>query len=175
MSAAVRQMTALVDGGYISAAEVVNLLENRIVLIASSGGKTGVTGFADMAAAETVALGDPGSVPAGQYAREALISLGIWEQVSARASFGTNVTEVLSWVAEGSAEVGIVYATDAATTPKVRVLADAPKGSLASKVVYPVAPLKASAHPEAARLLVEFLQSGEALAAFEKYGFTPNR
>ncbi|MDR1535878.1 MAG: molybdate ABC transporter substrate-binding protein [Planctomycetota bacterium] len=175
MSAAPRQMKALVDGGFISAAEVVNLLENRIVLIVPAGGGTRVTGFADLAAAETVALGDPGSVPAGQYAREALTSLGIWDLVSARASFGANVTEVLNWVAEGSAEAGVVYATDAATTPKVRVLAGAPEGSLASKVLYPVAPLKGSIHPGEARLLVEFLQSDEALAVFEKYGFTPNR
>ena len=72
--------------------------------------------------------GDPESVPAGQYAQEALTSLGIYDEIAAKASFGTNVTEVLNWVAEGSADAGIVYATDAATTDKVKVVSEAPEG-----------------------------------------------
>ena len=58
--------------------------------------------------------------------------------MSAKASLGTNVTEVLKWVEEGSADAGIVYATDAATTDKVKVVAEAPKDSLAEPAIYPV-------------------------------------
>ena len=103
-----------------------------------------------------------------------LTNLGIWDTVSAKASLGTNVTEVLIWVEEGSADAGIVYATDAATTDKVKVVAEAPKDSLAEPAIYPVGVVSASKHKDAAEKFVEFLQSEEALKVFESYGFQKN-
>ncbi len=173
MSAAPRQMNALVAKKFVDAGAVVNLLENRIVLIRPANAPAAVAGFADADAAETIAVGDPDSVPAGQYAREAFTSLGIWEKVLAKASLGTNVTEVLGWVAEGSADIGVVYATDAATTDKVAVIASAPAGSLRVPVLYPAAPLAASRHAALAARFVAFLQTPEALRVFAKYGFSP--
>lgn len=173
MSAAMKQMEDLEAGGYVDPADEVRLLENKIVLIVPAGSESGLSSFEDIEKAESIALGDPESVPAGQYAREALTSLELWDAVSARASFGTNVTEVLNWVAEGSADAGIVYATDAATTDQVTVVAEAPEGSLEEPVIYPVAVVKDSANREAAELFVEFLQSEEAMAVFEAYGFSP--
>jgi molybdate transport system substrate-binding protein len=174
MSAAERQMNALVEKNLVARETVKPLLENKIVLIKPAGSATEARDFKTAALAKTIALGDPASVPAGQYAKEAFTSLGVWEAVSARASFGTNVTEVLNWVGEGSADAGVVYATDAATTNKVEVIAEAPAGSLAQKVIYPVGMVAASAHPEEARLFIDFLASGEALAIFKAYGFSPN-
>ena len=175
MSAATRQMDALTDKGLVSKASVVPLLENKIVLIKPAGTATAVTGFQNAALAAVIALGDPASVPAGQYAKEAFTSLGNWAAVEAKASFGTNVTEVLNWVGEGSAEVGVVYATDAATTNKVEVIAEAPAGSLAAKVIYPLGIVAAAAHPEEAKLFVDFLASEAGLAVFRAYGFSPNK
>lgn len=175
MSAATKQMNALKDESLIDADSIVDLLENKIVLIAPAGSDPAAKSFETAADAATIAVGDPESVPAGQYAREAFTSLGLWDAVSAKASLGTNVTEVLNWVAEGSADVGVVYATDAATTDRVQVVAEAPEGSLEKKIIYPVGIVAASQHKDAARLFVEFLQSDEALAVFEKYGFTPNK
>ena len=175
MSAATKQMNALKDESLIDADSIVDLLENKIVLIAPAGSDSAAKSFETAADAATIAVGDPESVPAGQYAREAFTSLGLWDAVSAKASLGTNVTEVLNWVAEGSADVGVVYATDAATTDRVQVVAEAPEGSLEKKIIYPVGIVAASQHKDAARLFVEFLQSDEALAVFEKYGFTPNK
>ena len=175
MSAATKQMNALKDESLIDADSIVDLLENKIVLIAPAGSDSAAKSFETAADAATIAVGDPESVPAGQYAREAFTSLGLWDAVSAKASLGTNVTEVLNWVAEGSADVGVVYATDAATTDRVQVGAEAPEGSLEKKIIYPVGIVAASQHKDAARLFVEFLQSDEALAVFEKYGFTPNK
>ena len=125
--------------------------------------------------AETIAVGDPESVPAGQYAREAFESLGIWDEVLAKASLGTNVTEVLTWVAEGSAQAGVVYATDAASQPKVKVIAQAPEGALQKPVIYPVAKVASSTHSEEAEKLLDFLAGNEAAKIFEKYGFTVNK
>lgn len=172
MSAAMKQMNALKEEKLVDDDSIVELLENKIVLI--TGKETQMKAFEDIVNAEIIALGDPESVPAGQYAKEALTTLGLWDQAEAKASFGTNVTEVLNWVAEGSAEAGIVYATDAAANGKVTVVAEAPEGSLSQKVIYPVAVVSASEKKEAAKKFVEFLQSEEALAVFEQYGFTAN-
>ncbi|CUO20939.1 molybdate ABC transporter substrate-binding protein [Eubacterium sp. am_0171] len=175
MSAAMKQMNALVDEDLVDKDSVVKLLENKIVLIASADSVLDLQEFTDITKAGSIAIGDPASVPVGQYSQEALTSLGIWDEVSAKASLGTNVTEVLNWVAEGSAEAGIVYATDAATTDKVKVVAEAPEGSLAEKAIYPVGVVSASAQKEAAEKFVDFLQSDKAIAVFEKYGFIQNK
>lgn len=175
-SAATAQMDALTEEGLIKKDTVTDLLENKIVLIAAKGEEENYTSFEDIAKAETPALGDPASVPAGQYAQEALTNLGLWEEVSAKASFGTNVTEVLNWVAEGSAQAGIVYATDAATQEgNVTQVAEAPEGSLEEPVLYPVAMVENTQHQEEAQLFLDFLQSDEAAQVFESYGFTMNR
>jgi molybdate transport system substrate-binding protein len=168
-------MTALDDEGMIASDTIVDLLENKIVLIVPAGSEDTMSSFEDIVNAEHIAIGDPDSVPAGQYAKEALTNLGLWEEVSAKASLGTNVTEVLNQVAEGSAEAGIVYATDAASmADQVSVVAEAPEGSLADKVIYPVAVVANSAHSEAAKAFVDFLQSDEAIEVFVSYGFTAN-
>ena len=173
MSAAAKQMTALDEEGMIESDTVTNLLENKIVLIVPAGSSAGFEKFEDIEKAETIALGDPASVPAGQYAEEALTSLGIWDKIQDKVSFGTNVTEVLNQVAASSADAGIVYATDAASmADKVEVVAEAPEGSLAKKVIYPVAVVKNTAHPGEAKNFVEFLKTDEAMKVFEEYGFT---
>ncbi len=174
MSAATKQMDALVEEGFIDADSVVDLLENEIVLIVPTGSTLDIKAFEDIVKAGFIALGDPESVPAGQYAKEALESLGLYDETAKKASFGTNVTEVLNWVAEGSADAGIVYATDAETTDKVEVVAAAPEGSLAKKVIYPVGVLAASKNQEAAQNFADFLQTPEAIAVFESYGFKSN-
>ena len=173
MSAATKQMKALDEGGYIASDTIVNLLENKIVLIVPAGSDNGIAAFEDIVKAESIALGDPASVPAGQYAEEALTNLGLWDQIQDRVSLGTNVTEVLNQVAAASADAGIVYATDAASmADQVTVIAEAPEGSLAKKVIYPVAVLKNTAHADAAKAFVDFLKTDEATAVFESYGFS---
>lgn len=176
MSAATAQMDALNEEGLIQTDTIVNLLENKIVLIAPASGGEDLNSFEDIVKAQSIALGDPASVPAGQYAREALTNLGLWDQIQDRVSFGTNVTEVLNQVAASSADAGIVYATDAASMPEdVRVIGEAPEGSLAEPVIYPVAVVASSAHPEEARAFVDFLQTEEAMEVFESYGFADGR
>lgn len=171
MSAAMQQMEALTEENLVDPSSVRKLLENQIVLITPSEDGLDLADFTDITEADTIAIGDPASVPAGQYAREALTSLGLWEEVLSKASLGTNVTEVLNWVAEGSAQAGVVYATDAATTDRVKVAAAAPEGSLSEPVIYPAGLVQASGNKEEAGVFLEFLQSEEALKVFEKYGF----
>ncbi len=172
-SAATKQMDQLSSTGLISDNTRVDLLKNKIVLIIPANATSGITKFEDITKANKIAIGDPASVPAGQYAKEALTSLGLWDKVSAKASLGTNVTEVLNWIAEGSAEAGIVYATDAKLQPdKIKIVAEAPSGSLKKDVIYPIAVIKASTKQEAAQKFVDFLTSEAAIQKFESYGFT---
>ena len=172
MSAATKQMKALDEEGMIASDTIVNLLENKIVLIVPAGSDSKIDSFEKIGDAASIALGDPESVPAGQYAKEALTNLNVWDSIQDKVSFGTNVTEVLNQVAAASADAGIVYATDAASmADQVTVVAEAPEGSLEKKVIYPVAVIKATAHEDAAKAFVDFLQTPEAIAVFESYGF----
>ena len=172
MSAATKQMKALDEEGMIASDTIVNLLENKIVLIVPTGSDSKMDSFEKIGDAASIALGDPESVPAGQYAKEALTNLNVWDSIQDKVSFGTNVTEVLNQVAAASADAGIVYATDAASkADQVTVVAEAPEGSLEKKVIYPVAVVKATAHEDAAKAFVDFLQTPEAIAVFESYGF----
>lgn len=172
MSAATKQMKALDEEGMIASDTIVDLLENKIVLIVPAGSDSKIDSFEKIGDAESIALGDPESVPAGQYAKEALTNLNVWDSIQDKVSFGTNVTEVLNQVAAASADAGIVYATDAASmADQVTVVAEAPEGSLEKKVIYPVAVVKATAHEDAAKAFVDFLQTPEAMEVFEAYGF----
>lgn len=157
----------------IESSTITDLLENKIVLIVPAGSESGLAGFEDIEKAESIALGDPASVPVGQYSEEALTNLGIWDKIQDKVSFGTNVTEVLNQVAASSADAGIVYATDAYNmADQVKIVAEAPEGSLKNKVLYPVAVVKNTEHETQARAFVEFLKTDEAMAVFEKYGFS---
>lgn len=176
MSAAKKQMKALDEEGMIDSDSIVDLLENKIVLIVPTGSDKGIQSFEDIVKADSIALGDPASVPAGQYSEEALTNLGLWDQIQDKTSFGTNVTEVLNQVAACSADAGIVYATDAASmADQVEVVAEAPEGSLKTKVIYPVAVVKDSANAEVAANFVEFLTTDEAMKVFEAYGFNKGK
>ena len=174
LSAAMKQMTALGEKDLVIKDSIVQLLENKIVLIVPANSPTEINSFEDIVEADKIAIGDPASVPAGQYAKEVLVNLNIWEKVLEKASLGTNVTEVLNWIAEGSADVGIVYSTDAASNQKVKTVAEAPEGTV-SEVIYPVGIIKATKNEEEARLFIEFLKSDESKKVFESYGFTANR
>ena len=174
ISAANKQMLALRDKGYMNNETIKPLLENKLVLIVPKQGKNAaITGFENFSEAKHPAIGDPASVPAGQYAKEALTKLGQWDAVQNKVSLGTNVTQVLNWVAEGSADAGLVYATDAALMKdKVEVIAEAPAGSLSKPVIYPIGVLQKAPQAAAAKDFANFLQSEEAIKIFEDYGFT---
>lgn len=173
VSAAKKQMNALNEKGLVVADSIKNLLVNKIVLIAPAGAQTELTSFEDLAADKVsmVAIGDPASVPVGQYAEEVFTSLGIWDQVQAKANLGSDVRTVLSWVEAGEVECGVVYATDSATTAGVTVICEAPAGSH-KQITYPAAVVTASQQQEAAQAFIDYLFSESAVASFEAAGFT---
>lgn len=171
-SAANKQMDALNDGGLMMSDSIVKLLKNEIVLVVPADSALSISAFEDAAtdAVFKVALGDVDSVPAGQYAQDTFTALNLWDKVSAKAVFGTDVRQVLSWVSASEADCGVVYSTDAASDDSVKVVASAPADTHKA-IVYPVGIVKASTQQTAAADFIKYLQSAEGLAVFTKYGF----
>lgn len=175
-SAATKQMDALVDEELADKDSVVDLLENKVVLIKPKDGETKVTGFENITDAENIALAGE-DVPVGQYSREIFKNLGIEDDVNKmEINEGKNVTEVLASVSEGSNEIGIVYETDAASVAdKVDIIAEAPTGSLETPVLYPVGLTidseASDSESAAAKAFLEYLQTDGAMKVFEEYGF----
>lgn len=172
MSAGNKQMDALINESYVDNASNVKFLENKLVLIVPADSDSNITSFEELKDVNgTIAIGDPESVPAGQYANESLHNLGVWDSVEDQLSLATDVTAVLNQVAQGSADYGLVYTSDAQSNDDVKVVCEAPEDSLKT-IVYPVASLKDSEHADAADKFMEFLQTPEAQSVFEDYGFT---
>ena len=173
MSAANKQMDALAEEGLIDNSTNLQFLENKVVLIVPADSNSNISSFDDLKNVEgNIAIGDPESVPAGQYAQEVLNNTGIWDDVESKLSLGTDVTAVLNQVAQGSAECGIVYATDAKSTDDVKVICEAPEDALKTPVIYPVAAIKDAKDADAAQKFLDFLQTQEAKDVFVEYGFT---
>jgi molybdate transport system substrate-binding protein len=159
----------------LAAATRIDIAGNALVLIAPDDSPVALRiagGFPIAAAlgnAGRLATGDPASVPAGKYAREALTQLGVWSTVETHIVAADNVRSALNFVARGEAPLGIVYATDARSEPRVRVVDVFPVTSH-QKITYPAA-LVRGANAQAADFL-HFLQSPKARGIFERAGFT---
>ena len=176
-SAADKQMDALVDEDLAKKDTVEDILENKVVLIKPKDGETKVTGFENITDAENMALAGE-DVPVGQYAREIFNNLGIMDDVNKmEINECKNVTDVLAAVSEGSNEVGVVYATDAASVAdKVVIIAEVPADSRQTPVLYPVGLIEDKEASEdatkAAEAFLDYVESDAAIKVFEDYGFT---
>ena len=174
ISAAQKQMDALEQEGLLAEGTREDLLKNNLVLIVPRG-KTEIATIEDLGTdkAAQVALGEPSAVPAGQYAEEALTNLNLLDTVKEKAVYGKDVTQVLTYVENGEVDAGLVYETDAKSVPdKVTIVSKVPESSYKT-VIYPMAVLKDSTLQDAAKNFESFLNSDEAKAVFEKYGFEP--
>jgi molybdate transport system substrate-binding protein len=171
LSASPKQMDDLQSKNLLADGSRRDLLRNAIVLIVPKG-STNVASFQDLLkpSVKHVALGEPSSVPAGQYAQQVLTKMGIAEAVNAKAVFAKDVRQVLTYVETGDADAGIVYSTDAIASGKVRVVAQAPQDSHAP-VIYCVAVIKASKNTAAATEFESYLSGPQARAIFQQHGF----
>jgi molybdate transport system substrate-binding protein len=173
--AAQKQMDALQTAGLILNDTRHDIVANDLVLIAPSD-TDNIHTFQDLAkpVVKTVAIGEVATVPAGMYAQQTLEHLGLWDAVQKKAVYAKDVRQVVTFVASGNADAGLVYRTDAQTSPKIRTIFTAPPNSH-DPIVYPAAVLKNSKAPDAARAFLEFLETPHALEIFKTYGFNdPN-
>lgn len=171
ISAATKQMDALEDKGLIMEETRKDFLENEIVLVVPQNSSI-VSDFKDLSTdkVKKIGLGEPKSVPVGQYAQEVLENINIINSIKSKVVYGKDVREVLTWVETGNADAGIVYETDARVSGKVKVVAKAPEGSH-KPVYYPAAVIKSTKNAADAKAFVEYLYSSKAKPVFEKYGF----
>ena len=171
ISAASRPMDDLESKGLVVPGTRRNLLRNSLVLIAPlNSSLRDFQGLADPSV-RLIALGDPASVPAGQYGRQTLTALHLLDRLNKKIVMGGDVRQVLTYVETGNADAGIVYTTDAQSSSRVRIVAVAPDSSH-DAIVYPAAVVKASQDGAVARDFINYLGTPEAQAIFVKHGFT---
>lgn len=175
ISADLKWMDWVAERKLIDGASRKTLLGNALVLIAPKDSTVDIKiekGFklADVLGDGRLAMGEPGSVPAGIYGKAALTSLGVWDEIAPKVAGAENVRVALAYVARGEAPLGIVYATDARSDPRVKVVDTFPEDSH-PPVVYPVVLTASSTNPDAKAFLA-FLSSPEAAKVFEDEGFT---
>lgn len=176
-SAGASQMDALQAQGLILAETRHNFARNALVLIVPAQSKLPVHSFGDLARAEVnrVAIGNPKTVPAGQYAREALENLRLWNKLQPRLVLAENVRQVLDYVVRGEVEAGIVYASDvSASRAQIDVAARAPEPSH-NPILYPIAIIRETSKRGIAQRFVDLTLSREGQAILGKYGFLSAR
>ena len=172
ISAARKPMDALVQGGQADASQMKLLLSNQLVLIVPVGAP-GLTELQDLNSSDVrvVAVGDPDTVPAGDYAKQALEDQQLWEKVQAKAVYAKDVVQVLSYVQSGNADAGFVYASDVRQAEGIRTALSVDP-ALHQPIEYPAAILNEARSAAEAGLFLDYLQSNEAAAVFQANGFT---
>lgn len=171
ISAGKKQVDALEQKGLLVPGTRTNLANNRLVLIVPKN-VVGVSSFYNLTDAKIkkIAIGEPRSVPAGQYGEQVLKKLGIFNKVKSKLVLANNVRQVLAVVESGNADAGLVYATDAKISDKVKVVVAA-DDKYHSPIVYPMAVIKRSKNVAAAKEFVQFLSGSQAKAVLKKSGF----
>jgi molybdate transport system substrate-binding protein len=173
VSAASKNMEALVDKQLIDINKQKNWLTNNLVVVIPLNGKAAISSLTDLSKAEVkhVAIGIPESVPAGTYAKEALMNAKQWDLLQFKTVQGKDVRQVLQYVETGNADAGFVYKTDSLSSKKVKVAFSVDPKTY-TPVEYPMGIVKATKHSKTAEEFYAYLQSKEALDVFVKYGFT---
>ncbi len=163
---------------FVDSATRIDLLENKVTLCVPEGNPRGIDSFDTLA--QALSEGDilfcmgNSDVPVGQYTQSILEHYGLDEEALAQAgvlTYGTNVKEVTTQVKEGSVDAGVVYCTDAYSAGLTVV--DTATEDMCGQVIYPAAVLKTAENPQAAQAFLDYLTGEEAMAVFEKVGFSP--
>nr|WP_174783462.1 molybdate ABC transporter substrate-binding protein [Dolichospermum sp. UHCC 0352] len=171
ISAAKKQVDALEQKGLLVPGTRNIIAKNRLVLVVPKNA-VGITSFYSLkdAKVKKIAIGEPRSVPAGQYAQQVLEKLKIWSEIKSKLVFANNVRQVLASVESGNADAGLVYITDAKISDKVKVVVTADE-KYHSPIIYPLAVVKRSKNVDVAKEFSQFLSSNQAKTVFKKYGF----
>jgi molybdate transport system substrate-binding protein len=170
ISAGQSQMKALDDKSLLLENTKKNLVKNDLVLVGPKD--TTITGVSDLTSdkVKKIAVGEPKSVPAGQYADEVFTKLGIKDSISSKLVFAKDVKEVLAWSTSGNAEVGFVYKSDALSSKDAKIIETVPEDKH-SPITYPIGVIKTSKNPDDAKVFEDFLFSDTSKKIFEKYGY----
>ena len=173
ISASPQQMDALQQNGLLYKDSRRAILNNRLVLVAPVDSSLSMVdvGMLPQDSIRRIAIGEPNSVPAGIYGREALVHLGVWDVVQTKLIPSADVRSTLAYVESGEVDVGVVYRTDAGFSKKVKIIYEFPDSSH-TPIVYPAAVLEDTGRKVLAQAFLDYLQTAEVASIFEKYGFS---
>ena len=176
-SAGERQMDELQSGGWIIDDTRSTLVRNSLVLIIPANAQIQLDSFEDLAGSGVtrIAIGNPKTVPAGQYARQALINLNLWNRIESRLVLAENVRQVLDYVVRGEVEAGMVYSSDISIAHGKVTLAIAAPEESHDPILYPIAAVRTTKHLGDARGFIDLALSRTGQEILAKHGFIPSR
>jgi molybdate transport system substrate-binding protein len=169
-SAAKDKFDKLVQDGLIEASKGIDLVGNELVLVVPSDSKKKINAFEDLTKTDRISIGTPEAVPAGQYAKETLEKLNVWQDIEGKVIYAKDVRQVLTYVETRNVGAGIVYKTDALISEKIKIAATADE-NLHAPIIYPLGVIKNSTHPKEAQLFYDYLQNDRSKQIFDKLGF----
>lgn len=175
LSAATRQMDELERRGLIVVASRRAFARNALTVVKPADSKVDIAGPADLLEARVgrIVVGNPKTVPAGQYAEECLRTLGLWDRLQPKLVFSETVRQAFDYVARGEVDAGFVYTTDAASRAQAVKEAFRPPDDSHRPVVYPGAVVAASKHPKLAEGFLDVLSGQQGRAVLSRFGFLP--
>lgn len=169
-SAAEDKFDQLVHEGFIEKKKSADLVGNELVLVVPKDSNIDINGFDDLTKTEKISIGTPETVPAGQYAKETLEHLNIWKTIEGKVVYAKDVRQVLTYVELNNVDAGMVYKTDALSSPKVEI-AEIAKENTHEPIIYPAGVIKNSSHPKEAKQFYDYLQNEASMKILEMYGF----
>ena len=173
ISASPKQVDALNSLGLLEGDSRSDILANHLVVVSQKNAKITIekAGALQDPIISRIAIGQPDIVPAGTYAKEALLHLDLWDKLKPKLIFGTDVRATLAYVSVGNVDLAIVYDTDTKVTDAVKVLYRFP-AETHTPIVYPAVILKSSERNQSAEQFIAYLNTLHATEIFEKHGFT---
>lgn len=172
ISAGVKQMDALDSKNLIDKSSRKDLLKNRLVLVVSKEYKDKIKNVGDLLYINAkISIGEPLTVPAGQYAKESFINMNIWDSLKDKIVYTKDVKQALTYVEKGETAAGVVYNSDA-TTIKESIVVQVFEDNTHSPITYPAAIISQSKNKDSAKAFLDYLLTDEAQQVFKKYGFS---
>jgi molybdate transport system substrate-binding protein len=173
ISASPKQVDALNSLGLLEGDSRSDILANHLVVVSQKNAKITIekSGTLQDPIISRIAIGQPDIVPAGTYAKEALLHLDLWDKLKPKLIFGTDVRATVAYVSAGNVDLAIVYDTDTKVTDAVKVLYRF-SAETHTPIVYPAVILKSSERNQSAEQFIAYLNTSHATEIFEKHGFT---
>lgn len=172
ISANERYVDELINEGFIDQSKKSNPITNTLVLVKNNNFKDDIKSIDDLVNKELkIAIGEVSTVPAGEYAKEALINSGVWEELEEKIIFCKDVTAVKTYVERGEVDCGFIYSSDAMNI-KDSTVQFTVDNDLHTPIVYTMAPIKDYKESEACEELIKTISSEESKEILKEYGFT---
>ncbi|WP_163969292.1 molybdate ABC transporter substrate-binding protein [Oceanobacillus halotolerans] len=170
LSADQNWMEVLVEQQLVDSDSIASFASNQLIVISQKGSEFNLDELLDIPSlpVEQIAIGNPESVPAGKYAKEALQRENVWDELESQFVYGKDVRQVLTFVESGNTDIGFIYASDLETSQSVETLFTIPEG-LHEEIYYPAGVISTSNQKDEALSFIHFLQSNEAQTIFAQY------